>query len=78
MTVATGRAPHAALLAVLGLVALLLAAQPQPPTADDPTSSAPATPLAFVANAGQTDPSARYMARGPGHAFWFTPRKAVS
>ena len=34
-------------------------------------------PLTFVANAGQTDPSVEYMARGPGHAFYFTPDKVV-
>ena len=34
-------------------------------------------PLAFVPNRGQTDKSVRYYAQGPGHAFYFTPDKAV-
>ena len=34
-------------------------------------------PLAFVPNRGQTDKSVRYYAQGAGHAFYFTPDKAV-
>ena len=34
-------------------------------------------PLAFVQNRGQTDKSVRYYAQGAGHAFYFTPDKAV-
>src|SRR6188474_870339 len=34
-------------------------------------------PLAFVPNRGQTDASVRYSAEGAGHAFYFTPDKAV-
>jgi hypothetical protein len=34
-------------------------------------------PLAFVPNRGQTDESVRYYAQGAGHAFYFTPDKAV-
>ncbi len=34
-------------------------------------------PLAFVPNRGQTDRDVRYYAQGTGHAFYFTPDKAV-
>jgi beta-propeller repeat-containing protein len=34
-------------------------------------------PLSFVPNRGQTDKSVRYYAEGAGHAFYFTPEKAV-
>ena len=34
-------------------------------------------PLAFVANRGQTGKSVRYYAQGRGHAFYFTPDKAI-
>jgi hypothetical protein len=34
-------------------------------------------PIAFVPNRGQTDKSVRYYAQGAGHAFYFTPDKAV-
>lgn len=34
-------------------------------------------PFAFVQNRGQTDKSVRYYAQGAGHAFYFTPDKAV-
>jgi hypothetical protein len=33
--------------------------------------------LSFVPNRGQTDKSVRYYVQGAGHAFYFTPRKAV-
>jgi hypothetical protein len=59
---------------VLALVALVLAAQSSP-TGD--THRDAKLPLAFVANAGQTDESVRYMAREAGKSFYFTPRKAV-
>jgi hypothetical protein len=34
-------------------------------------------PLAFIQNRGQTGKSVRYYAEGAGHAFYFTPDKAV-
>ena len=39
--------------------------------------SAADAPLAFVTNAGQTDARVRFMARGAGYAFYFTPAKVV-
>src|SRR5688572_17965957 len=65
-----------ALACAAALAALALTLQPapstpagSPPTADDA--------LSFVPNAGQTDASVRFMARGAHHAFYFTPDKAV-
>src|SRR5215207_3986800 len=72
------RAPHAALACVLTLVALALAAQPPSAGERSPSAGKAVTaPLTFVANAGQTDPSVRFMSRGAGHAFYFTADKAV-
>jgi hypothetical protein len=34
-------------------------------------------PLAFIPNAGQTDPSVRYYAQGAGYTFYFADHKAV-
>src|SRR5688500_297823 len=34
-------------------------------------------PLAFAPNAGQTDDSVRYVARGAGYSFFFTDEQAV-
>jgi hypothetical protein len=34
-------------------------------------------PLAFAPNAGQTDDSVRYLARGPGYSFFFSDEQAV-
>ena len=77
-TTRSSGAPHAALVGVLAVVALALALQPPPSAAPAGGAVGSATsPLTFVPNAGQTDATVRYMARGPGHAFYFTPDKAV-
>ena len=34
-------------------------------------------PVAFAPNAGQTDDSVRYLARGAGYSFFFTDNQAV-
>jgi hypothetical protein len=67
-------APHVALVCVLALVALVLAAQPSL-TGD--TQRDAKLPLTFVANAGQTDSSVRYVARDAGNSFYFTSDKVV-
>src|SRR5687767_11708561 len=75
-----GRRPgatHAALIGVLAIVALTLALQPRPAAAPAGADRSSEPAAIFVANAGQTDRSVHYMARGAGHAFYFTPRKAV-
>ncbi len=66
-----------ALIGVLAIVGLMLALQPRPSaeSAGSDPSSEPA--VTFTPNAGQTDSSVRYMARGANHAFYFTPDKAV-
>ena len=51
---------------------------PAPAKAEQRATQAHAKlPLAFVPNRGQTDKSVRYYAQGAGHAFYFTPDKAV-
>ena len=70
-----GRRRTLAASVALGLLALVLffPARGSAQEADP----AGALPLAFAPNAGQTDDSVRYVARGAGYTFFFTNEQAV-
>ena len=60
----------AAAIALLGIVLFF----PTAASAEEPTGD---PPVAFAPNAGQTDDSVRYLARGAGYSFFFTDEQAV-
>lgn len=74
------RIPLRARTAVLAL--LLLGVAGAPARSDDATpiealAAVRSRPLAFEANAGQTDPQVRFVARGAGYTVFLTPTEAV-
>ena len=80
------RQPLPQAVSVFGLLAIVVAAglavRPGPLPALHESSGQAAgaygkLPLSFVPNRGQTDARARFYAQGAGHAFYFTPDKAV-
>lgn len=68
-----GQASCAALLPL----ALLLAPAPAGAVESSPTEMLGRTPLSFEPNVGQTDPEARFLARGDGYALFLTREEAV-
>jgi Beta-propeller repeat len=68
-----GLVPRALLAAILTLVLVLaLARVAGSPPADGAAAPEATIPLAFVPNAGQTDPGVRFTAQGAGYGFFFT------
>jgi hypothetical protein len=74
------------LLTLLGLLVPLLlpfqrlappTALPEVPTAADAAATLAQLPLAFVPNAGQTDPTVRFEARALGGTLFFTPAAVI-